>query len=67
MSQPLSTQKRGRSYLADTEDVVTPRPKFRRVSVELWKEACQSPQNDYYDSSLPSLEEAATLFGFAQS
>jgi hypothetical protein len=42
----------------------TPRLKFRRVSIELWKEACQTA-GDVYDDELPSLEEAAKLFGYA--
>lgn len=63
LSQPL-TPKRTRS---ESDYVATPRSKFRRVSVDLWKEACQSAESNYYDRSLPSLEEAATLFGFARS
>lgn len=43
---------------------VTPRPKYRRVSVELWKEACQTADH-VYDHALPSLEEATQLFGYA--
>jgi hypothetical protein len=44
----------------------TPRPHFRRFSVELWKEACVRAQDPHDDEQLPSLEEAATLFGFAK-
>jgi len=68
LAQPLAStgSKRAMSHLVE-DDVATPRPKYRRVSLELWKEACQSARSNYYDTSLPSLEEAATLFGFAQS
>jgi hypothetical protein len=44
----------------------TPRPHFRRFSVELWKKACIQAQDPHDDEQLPSLEEAATLFGFAK-
>lgn len=63
LSKPLSL-KRSRSL--DSDYIASPRPKFRRVSIDLWKEACQSA-DDSYDVSLPTLEEAATLFGFAKS
>jgi hypothetical protein len=43
-----------------------PRPKYRRMSVELWKEACQMA-NHVYDQELPSLEEATQLFGYTSS
>ena len=42
----------------------TPRKKYRRVSFDLWREACQAAPAAYHES-LPSLEEAAELFGFA--
>lgn len=45
-------------------ELTVPRPKFRRVSFELWKDACRSAEN-VYDNDLPSLEEAVTLFGYA--
>lgn len=45
-------------------ELTVPRPKFRRFSVELWKDACRSAEN-VYDHELPSLEEAVTLFGYA--
>jgi len=41
-----------------------PRPKYRRRSLQLWREACQTADHGY-DHQLPSLEEAATLFGFS--
>lgn len=41
-----------------------PRAKFHRVSIDLWKESCQN--SSFYDHErLPSLEEAAQLFGYA--
>jgi len=43
-----------------------PRHKFRRQSVELWKEACLTA-NHVYDGNLPSLEEATQLFGYTSS
>lgn len=49
------------------ELTVTPRPQFRRVSVDLWKEACHAALNGYDNSSLPSLEEASRLFGYSSS
>ncbi|GKY98834.1 hypothetical protein MPSEU_000839400 [Mayamaea pseudoterrestris] len=61
----MIANKRTRSF-DDMEAVVdTPRPKYRRVSIDMWKEACKLAR-DGYDSSLPSLEEAANLFGFAK-
>ena len=47
------------------EDSLAPRPKYRRVSLKLWKEACQSAEHAFNDCDLPSLEEAAQLFGYA--
>jgi hypothetical protein len=43
---------------------VSPRPKYRRQSIDVWKEACQTA-NNVYDNELPSLEEATRLFGYA--
>lgn len=45
-------------------DEPMPRPKFRRVSVQLWKDACKSAPC-YDHETLPTLEEASQLFGFA--
>ena len=62
----VEQKKRSRSLDALEHDALdTPRLKYRRVSIELWKEVCQSAR-DGYDLSLPSLEEAASLFGFAE-
>lgn len=63
LSQPPSSKRLRRK---EDDTMPTPRPKFRRVSIELWKEACVTAR-DEYDHALPSLEEAATLFGFALS
>ena len=57
------TPKRRRTTTNET-DVVSPRRKFRRASLDLWKEACQSAACVYNDEELPSLEEASTLFGY---
>jgi hypothetical protein len=56
----MSTPKR---RCANVSGVSAPRPKYRRVSVDLWKEACQMAKNGY-DEALPSLEEATQLFGY---
>lgn len=56
-----SSKKRRRIHHDD--EAPTPRLMFRRVSVDLWKEACQTADS-IYDHKLPSLEEAATLFGY---
>jgi hypothetical protein len=55
--------KTKRNRIEDRVEVKTPRRKYRRVSFDLWKEACLSTQNGY-DHTLPSLEEATQLFGF---
>jgi hypothetical protein len=64
-SQPSSPKKRRAD---DDEPVVDlkPRQKFRRPSLVLWREAC-STTDSFYDQGLPSLEEAAALFGYASS
>lgn len=53
-----------RSLDGGDEQVQTPRRKYRRASVEVWKEVCLSTGNSY-DQVLPSLEEASQLFGFS--
>lgn len=42
----------------------TPRKKFRRTSLDTWRGACQEA-TDVYCASLPTLEEATKLFGYA--
>merc|ERR1712183_220253 len=49
----------------EQEPVQSPRKKFRRVSMELWRVSCQNACSAY-DESLPTLEEAAQPFGFGQ-
>ena len=43
---------------------LSPRKQFRRVSVELWRDACHSADHTH-DASLPTMEEATQLFGYA--
>jgi hypothetical protein len=58
----LVTPTKKRSRIAAR--AVTPqRQKFRRVSFDLWKDAC-SKASDFQDENLPSFEEASRLFGF---
>lgn len=49
---------------SQTENV-SPRPKFRRISIDIWKDACRKATHAH-DESLPSLEEATQLFGFTR-
>jgi len=58
-----STTASKRKFEEDDEQP-SPRPKYRRVSFDLWKEACQNTTN-IYDNGLPSLEEATQLFGYS--
>lgn len=44
----------------------TPRPKYRRASLDAWKIACKNAR-DTNDAELPSLEEASLLFGYGAS
>jgi Homeobox KN domain len=48
-----------------TSYMLSPRPKYRRRSIDIWKEACQTANHVYDDDELPSLEEATRLFGYA--
>jgi len=57
----------GRNDTDDAEEYLAPRPKYRRVSLKLWKDACQSAEHAFNDCDLPSLEEAAQLFGYAST
>lgn len=54
-----------RKRAIEQEPVQTPRKKFRRISLGLWRDACQNA-NHAYDEGLPSLEEATQLFGYVQ-
>lgn len=49
---------------AGVADIGAPRPKYRRKSLEVWKRACEEA-NHGYCTTLPTLDEAARLFGFA--
>jgi hypothetical protein len=46
----------------DEQCFPSPRQKFRRVSVDLWRDSCHRASS-FYDESLPTLEEASRLFG----
>jgi hypothetical protein len=72
----LPAKKRRQEQFAQEEQTVeessypspwqsSPRNKFRRVSFELWRDACHSASNTFHDDSLPTLEEASQLFGYA--
>jgi hypothetical protein len=52
---------------ATAEDPLSPRAKFRRVSVQLWQDACRSASHGYDHDALPTLEEASQLFGYSNS
>jgi CRP-like cAMP-binding protein len=60
----LQVVHRKRALETAEVEVATPRPKYRRVSLDMWKEACRTAKN-VYDDALPSLEEAAQLFGYS--
>lgn len=57
-------KRRATCALFDAVENVSPRDKFRRVSLDVWKDACKNACH-MYDESLPSLEEATQLFGYA--
>lgn len=56
---PISPMKRRQA----DECEQSPRKRFRRVSMELWRDACMNATG-VNDVNLPSLEEATQLFGF---
>jgi len=62
----ISGQKRSSVHVVAPDEPMNSRPKYRRMSVDLWKEACQTA-NHVYDQELPSLEEATQLFGYTSS
>lgn len=65
LSLPIQKRKLRQAQFEQFEEMShTPRKKFRRVSLEVWKTACQNSANVYCDS-LPTLEEAVQLFGYA--
>jgi hypothetical protein len=49
--------------LLSSSSSTTPRKRFRRMSLDMWIDACKSA-SDNEDESLPSLEEATRLFGY---
>lgn len=54
-----------RAFAAAPTVTEPPRKRFRRISIELWRESCQKAVH-VYDDALPSLEEATQLFGYQQ-
>lgn len=58
--------KESRSVGIAASIMLSPRPKYRRRSIDVWKEACQTANHVYDDDELPSLEEATRLFGYAK-
>ena len=56
-------KKRTFCALFEAVENVAPRPKYRRVSLDMWRSACKTASY-VYDESLPSLEEATQLFGY---
>jgi hypothetical protein len=63
---PPSTPIKKRMVPTKIEEPIpsTPRRKFRRISLDTWKDACQEA-SDVYCASLPTLEEASKLFGYS--
>ena len=65
-SLPIQKRKLCQAQLEQFEEIPdTPRKKFLRASFEVWKAACQN-NADVYCASLPTLEEAVHLFGYAR-
>jgi Homeobox KN domain len=62
---PSSLNVLTRPTTTTNSNIVSPRPKYRRFSIDIWKEACQTANHVYDDQELPSLEEATRLFGYA--
>jgi len=61
----LPHKKRSSLIFGNQNSVIdTPRKKFRRVSLETWRSSCEEA-SDVYCASLPTLEEAAALFGYS--
>lgn len=64
-SPPLTPVRKRSSSIEDFGGLqTTRRKKFRRVSLETWRGACQEAPSAYCES-LPTLEEATQLFGYA--
>jgi hypothetical protein len=64
--QEAAPQKRPTDTLLELLEHGAPRTKYRRVSINIWKDACKDAHH-VYDTTLPSLEEAAQLFGYASN
>lgn len=45
-------------------NIASPRTKYRQKNIETWKTACETSPK-LHDTSLPSLDEAACLFGYS--
>lgn len=58
------SKKRPTSCALFAVENLAPRPKYRRVSIDTWKDACKKAFH-VYDEALPSLEEATQLFGYS--
>ena len=65
-ASPAAPPSKKRLFISRFEQPMqaTPRKKFRSSSIETWRDACQEA-SDVYCESLPTLEEAARLFGYA--
>jgi hypothetical protein len=62
LSSPIVGLKR--RYEEASEGLHSPRSKYRRKNINLWRVICEStPRTNHED--LPSLDEAARLFGYA--
>lgn len=66
LSSPSIGQKRRNEEPSDDLIIQSPRSKYRRKNTKLWRVACErSPRIHHED--LPSLDEAACLFGYASN
>jgi Homeobox KN domain len=65
-ASPAATPSKKRLFFSRLEQParLTPRKKFQSSSIETWRDACQEASHVYCDS-LPTLEEATRLFGYA--
>jgi hypothetical protein len=59
----VTPRKRGRAE----ETLPSPRSKYSKTDAELWRKACCLTSARLHDERLPSLDEAACLFGFSGS
>ena len=63
-STQVSATSHSKRKLRGLDGVQRPRKKFRRCTLEVWREVCQNATN-VYDEDLPSMEEASRMFGYA--